>query len=121
MLMTALGWCVSLLVLAQTTGPHQGVFVMFFAGGFQSACLVAMAALLLRHADPQYRGRVMGCRILAIYGNLPGLLFFSPILEVFKYSLTASLYALTGIGLTIVIGYLWREHLWSRMALTNTR
>lgn len=121
MLMTGLGWCISLLVLAQTTGPHQGVFVMFFAGAFQSSCLVAMAALLLRHADPQYRGRVMGCRILAIYGNLPGLLLFSPILGVLQYSMTASLYALTGITLSLVIGYRWREHLWHSTALTNTR
>ena len=38
-----------------------------------------MAALLLRTSDEQFRGRIMGIRMLAIYGNVPGLLLSAPL------------------------------------------
>ncbi len=44
------------------------------AGFFQSFCMIPMAVLLLRVANPALRGRVMGVRMLAVYGMPIGLL-----------------------------------------------
>src|SRR5688572_31763141 len=51
-----------------------GIVVLVIAGFAQSMSQVPMSAILLRASDEQFRGRVMGIRMLAIYGNLPGLL-----------------------------------------------
>ena len=51
------------------------------AGFVQSFCMVPMAVLLLRVADPAFRGRVMGVRMLAVYGLPLGLLLSGPLVE----------------------------------------
>ena len=43
--------------------------------------MIPMAVLLLRVADPAFRGRVMGVRMLAVYGMPLGLLLSGPLVE----------------------------------------
>jgi hypothetical protein len=80
-----------------------------------------MAAILLRNADEKLRGRVMGIRMLAIYGNLPGLLISGPLISQFGYPLTATLYCATGLAFTLLITMRWRAHLWQLGAPANVR
>ena len=61
---------------------------------------VTMAALLLRTSDEQFRGRIMGIRMLAIYGNVPGLLLSAPLIAHIGYPATATLYCVFGVFLT---------------------
>ena len=51
-----------------------GEIVLFVAGFVQSFCMMPMAVMLLRVADPAFRGRVMGVRMLAVYGLPLGML-----------------------------------------------
>jgi hypothetical protein len=80
-----------------------------------------MVTMLLRASDAQFRGRVMGIRMLALYGNLPGLLLAGPLIARFGYPLTAALYCTLGIAFTVLIAVYWRAHLWRRDAAANER
>jgi Na+/melibiose symporter-like transporter len=101
--------------------PHLGEALLVVAGFAQSFCMVPMAVILLRTADPAYRGRVMGVRMLAVYGLPLGLLLSGPLIERIGFSLTGSLYSLVGIVFTLVITARWRRHLWHPGSPANTR
>ena len=90
-------------------------------GFAQSFCMVPMAVILLRTADPAFRGRVMGVRMLAVYGLPLGLLLRGPLIERIGFSLTGSLYSLVGIVFTLLIAVRWRAHLWHPAAAANMR
>jgi hypothetical protein len=77
--------------------------------------------ILLRTADPAFRGRVMGVRMLAVYGLPLGLLLSGPLIERIGFSLTGSLYSAVGIVFTLVIATRWHAHLWRPNAAANMR
>ena len=114
-------WYVALFVFAQMSNPVIGMFVLFFGGISQSAGLVPMYAILMRDTQPRFRGRVMGARVMAIYGNLPGLLIAGPLITNAGYQATASLYCVLGLCTTLLIGAIWRGDLWRISAPTNRR
>ncbi|MGH8707764.1 MAG: hypothetical protein ACREVD_06860, partial [Burkholderiales bacterium] len=69
--------------------------------------------------DQAMRGRVMGMRMLAIWGLPLGLLAAGPIIEQLGYAATVFLYASLGLAATLAIGYGWRRALWHRSAAAN--
>jgi hypothetical protein len=81
--------------------------------------MVPMAVILLKTADPAYRGRVMGVRMLAVYGLPLGMLLSGPLIEHIGFALTGSLYSLLGLGLAGLVAYCWREQLWHPEAAAN--
>jgi MFS family permease len=117
----SIGWYAMLLLFSQLENPALGLGALMLAGCAQSLSQVPMAAMLLRSADEQYRGRVMGIRMLAIYGNLPGLLLSGPLISHFGYPLTAAFYCFVGATLTIAMTAYWRAHLWRLDAAANRR
>ena len=98
-----------------------GMLVLVLAGIAHSAGIIPIAMILLRNSDVKFRGRIMGIRMLSIYGNLPGLLIFAPLVARFGYPITASAYCLFGIACTLLIAVHWRTQLWRRSAPANTR
>jgi predicted MFS family arabinose efflux permease len=119
MIVACAAWYSVLAVFAHVQTHIVGIFVLMFAGYAQSVSQIPMAAMLLRTSDEQLRGRVMGIRMLAIYGNLPGLLLSSPLISRFGYPATATLYCLFGITSMLLIVARWRTHLWRRDAPAN--
>lgn len=117
----SIGWYAMLLLFSQLENPALGLGALVLAGCAQSLSQVPMSAILLKSANEQFRGRVMGIRMLAIYGNLPGLLLSGPLIAHFGYPLTAALYCLIGITLTIAMTTRWRAHLWRLEAAANRR
>ena len=114
-------WYAMLLAFSRTHDPSGGFLFFMLAGFAQSVSQVPMAAILLRNSDPRFRGRVMGIRMLAIYGNVPGLLIAGPLIARFGYATAAMIYCATGITLTLLIVMRWRTHLWRRDAPVNIR
>jgi MFS family permease len=114
-------WHASLIVFAYATNLTSAVTVLFFTGAVQSLCLVPMAAILLRHSDERYRGRVVGVRMFAIYGFPVGLLAAGPIITQFGFLALTFLYCLAGIAFTGLIAWYWRAHVWRRNAIANRR
>ena len=58
--------------------------VLVVAGLRQSLSLVPMSVLLLHSAGERFRGRVMGVRMLAIYGVPIGLLIAGALIAAFR-------------------------------------
>lgn len=119
MIAACMVWYVLLLVFAHTPHPAAGIAVLLLAGGALSAGQVPMATVLLRTSEVRFRGRVMGIRMLAIYGNLPGLLLSGPLIAGFGYPATATLYCVIGLLFTVLIAARWRHDLWQRDAPAN--
>jgi MFS family permease len=117
----ALLWFACNLAFSWVETPHLGEALLFVSGFTQSLCMVPMAVILLRTADPAFRGRVMGVRMLAVYGLPMGLLLSGPLVEHLGFAVTGTLYSLFGIVATLVIASRWRDHLWSPLAAANLR
>jgi MFS family permease len=115
------GWYAMLLVFAHTPHAAAGIVVLILTGVVQSIGLIPMTAMLLRNSDVRYRGRVMGIRMLVLYGNLPGLLISAPLIARIGYPMTATLYCAIGLAFTLLIAVHWRAHLWRLGAPANAR
>jgi predicted MFS family arabinose efflux permease len=119
MVIFAVAWYASLMLFAQTTHPAAGIPILLLAGLSQSTGLVPMLAMLLRSAGTQMRGRIMGIRMLAIYGNIPGLLIAGPLIANFGYPVMATTFCVFGIVMTVLITARWNKELWRRDAPAN--
>lgn len=121
MLACAIAWFALNLAFSWIKTPFWGEVVLFVAGFVQSFCMIPMAVLLLRVTDAPFRGRVMGVRMLAVYGMPVGLLLSGPLIEHAGFAATGSLYSLLGIAFTLLIAVHWRRHLWHPSSAANVR
>jgi len=121
MLVASAGWFAATLVFGQTTTLAAGIPLLVLAGFVQSFCLTPLAAVMLRASEEGMLGRVMGMRMLAIWGLPLGLLTAGPIIEHLGYAPTALLYSTLGLAATFAIGYRGRRALWDRRAVANAR
>jgi MFS family permease len=121
MLLGCAAWYAALFAFAHIAHPVQGMAVLFLGGIAQAAALIPMTTLLMRDTEARFRGRVMGIRMLAIYGNLPGLLAAGPLIAAFGYPATATLYCTAGLVLALAIAAAWRRDLWRLGAPANRR
>lgn len=121
MIVCALLWFAGNLAFSWITVPLRGEAMLVVIGFVQSFCMVPMAVILLRTAEPAFRGRVMGVRMLAVYGLPLGMLLSGPLIEHVGFALTGTLFSLVGIGFTVLIASRWRRHLWHPEAAANTR
>jgi hypothetical protein len=112
-------WFAAILLFGQTTTLGLGLALLFVTGFVQSFCLTPLAAVMLRSSDEAMRGRVMGVRMLAIWGLPLGLLAAGPIIAYAGYAATTLLYSGLGLALTLAIGYRWRQALWHRSSAAN--
>jgi len=121
MIIFSMAWYAMLLVFARAPDPAIGIPVLVLTGFVQSLGMVPGTAMLLRNSAEQFRGRIMGIRMLALYGNLPGLLLSAPLIASIGYPNTATLYCAIGILFTVIIAARWRAQLWRLDAPANRR
>lgn len=119
MLWSAGLWFAATLLFGQTRTLSLGMALLFVAGLMQSFCLTPLAAIMLRSSDEAMRGRVMGVRMLAIWGLPLGLVAAGPLIDSIGYAATNLLYTGLGLATTIAVGWYWREALWRRSAAAN--
>ena len=112
-------WFPLLMVFAQTRDAWSGMAMMALAGFSQSFVMIPMSVILLRCAQERFRGRIMGVRILAVYGLPLGLLLSGPMIEWVGYTTTVTGYAIFGMICAGAIAWRWRQHLWPRDAAAN--
>ena len=115
------GWLLSLMLFVNTSHPAMGIPFLLLAGLSQGLSQIAMATMLIRNCDEKFRGRIMGIRMLAIYGNIPGLLLAGWLIPVIGYPLTGTLYAAVALILIVILTARWRAQLWRRDANANAR
>jgi MFS family permease len=91
-----------------------GLLALLLAGFAQNIAMIAMTVGLIAAAGDGFRSRVMGVRMLAVYGLPLGLLASGALIERVGYPATLSLSAALGLLFTIVIAVRWRASLWQR-------
>jgi len=114
-------WYTFMLLYACMPSFEAAWLVLFLAGCAHSTSQVPMTAVLLRNMDEHFRGRVMGIRMLMIYGNVPGLIIAGELIRKIGYTYTAAFYCLFGMSVAALIALYWRAHLWHPDAVMNTR
>ena len=119
MLLSGAFWFVAIILFGQIRSVGVGLALLFVTGFVQSFCLTPLAAVMLRASSEDMRGRVMGIRMLAIWGLPLGLLAAGPLIERLGYSATTLLYAGLGLAATFAIGMRWRRALWHHSAAAN--
>ncbi|MCZ6888552.1 MAG: MFS transporter [Gammaproteobacteria bacterium] len=105
-------WYAVLLVFAQADSKSSGLLLLPLVGFAQSLSMISMSVTLLIATLPEIRGRVMGVRMLAVYGLPIGLVVAGALVEQVGFPIQATLYAGLGLLMTAAIVYRWRDALW---------
>jgi len=92
-------WLGLVAALAFTGSFAQGVAVLVLIGFAQSLGMTSMGAVLLMVTAPAYRGRVMGVRMLAVYGNAVGLILGGALIEWMGVRFQMVAFAIAGLAL----------------------
>ncbi|WP_291853967.1 MFS transporter [Bradyrhizobium sp.] len=114
-------WYVTLLVFAQMQTMPTAIACLVVAGFSQSLAMISIAVILMRTASESFRGRVMGVRMMVIYGLPLGLLAAGSLIDEVGFATTATLYAAAGLALMLAIVLHWRADLWHAHAPANAR
>jgi predicted MFS family arabinose efflux permease len=114
-------WYAMLLVFAQIQTVPAAMACLMLAGFSQSLTMISIAVILMRSASEHFRGRVMGVRMMVIYGLPLGLLAAGSLIDLVGFAATATLYAASGLALMLVIVLHWRADLWHLHAPANAR
>lgn len=116
-----LAWYAVLLVFVEIRTMPVAMACLVLAGIAQSMSMISAAVILMRTASAHLRGRVMGVRMMVIYGLPPGLLAAGSLIDIIGYSATGSLYAAAGFIAMLAIAIRWRADLWPVTAPANAR
>ncbi len=119
MILAVLAWCVMVQVYVFMPSPVSAGIVLVLAGIAQNFCQVPLFAMLLRVSGEQYRGRVMGVRMMAIYGLPLGLLTAGALIERIGFPAMATGSCLFGLTATLAILAWWRDAIWPLTAEGN--
>ena len=92
-------WLGLVAALAFTGSFAHGMAVLALIGFAQSLGMTSMGAVLLMVTAPAYRGRVMGVRMLAVYGNAVGLILGGALIEWMGVRFQMVAFAIAGLAL----------------------
>jgi len=112
MILGIIAWYIALIVFGLQDTKWIGFGVLVIIGGLQSFAMIAMSVALLQITPERYRGRIMGVRMLAVYGLPLGLIATGALVELLGFSFTVSLYAVIGMLCTLLIFWRWRHEIW---------
>jgi len=102
MIINILLWFAFLAAFGQMESKLPGFVILLICGFFQSMAMVSMSVTLLYATATAYRGRVMGVRMLVVYGLPVGLLASAVLIEWLGFSGMAAVYC--GVGMLACIG-----------------
>jgi len=114
MLVNTVIWYALLLAFGYVPTMGPAVLTLLLAGLVQSMAMISMTGTLLAAAGDRFRARVMGVRMLAVYGMTLGLLASGALIERVGYSLTITAFGAVGLVFTLLIGIRWRDSMWQR-------
>ena len=113
-------WYGLLLGFGHLENMAAGLVTLFLAGFAQNVAMIAMTAVLLAAAGDGFRGRVMGVRMLAVYGLPLGLIGAGFLIDRIGYPSTITISAALGLLCTALIGLRWRASMWRRVPAAET-
>jgi MFS family permease len=121
MIGTTATWYVGLLVFAHMPSVPTAIVSLTLAGISQSMSMITIAVILMRTANERFRGRVMGVRMLTIYGLPFGLLAAGSLIDEVGFVATATLYVAAGLAMLAAVALHWRADLWHVHAPANAK
>ena len=107
MMVTMVSWYVSLILFAQTDSNLLGLPLLALIGASISFCMISMSVVLMTFAKIEMRGRVMGVRMLAVYGLPMGLVAGGWLIEQFGVPVAVTGYAVAGLVITVLSVLRW--------------
>ncbi|MGY3446179.1 MULTISPECIES: MFS transporter [unclassified Bradyrhizobium] len=116
-----LAWYAMLLVFVELRTMPVAMACLLLAGIAQSMSMISAAVMLMRNASAHLRGRVMGVRMMVIYGLPLGLLAAGSLIDLIGYTATGTLLAAAGFIAMLAIALHWRADLWPVHAPANAR
>ena len=99
LLFVVVAWHASMIVFSASGSFPLSLAILIFSGMAFSATLVLILTLLLRTALPEYRGRIMGLRVVAIYAHSFGSLNSGAMAGAWGAPAAAGINAVVGIAL----------------------
>lgn len=111
MLYTASLWYLMLLFFSQMQSIPAAMACLTLAGIVQSMSMIAIAVILMQTAGERFRGRVMGVRMLTIYGLPIGLMAAGSLIDAVGFAATAMIYVAIGLSMLVAIALHWRASL----------
>ena len=105
-------WYTVLLGFGHVGNLRAGLLALLLAGFVQNVAMISMTTSLLTAAGERFRGRVMGVRMLAVYGLPLGLIGSGALIDLIGYPLTISTLSVVGLVFTLLIGIRWRASMW---------
>ena len=99
MVVAVVAWHASMVVFSASQSFALSMFILVFTGMAFSSSLVLILTVLLRTALPEFRGRIMGLRVLAIYAHTFGTLTSGGMAGVWGAAVAANINAAVGIAL----------------------
>jgi MFS family permease len=121
MIAATMAWYAALLLFVQTQTMPSAIVCLLLTGFCQSLSMISVAVILMRAASEHFRGRVMGVRMMVIYGLPFGLLAAGSLIEEIGFAATGTLYAAVGLVMMLAIALHWRADLWPVHAPANAR
>jgi predicted MFS family arabinose efflux permease len=109
MFASILAWFGVIFIFGRIEGEVAGMVALFAIGATQGSAMVSMSVALLRTVEPRFRGRVMGVRMLVVYGLPLGLIAASVLIDSYGLAAMTSAYTLVGVVLTAFIGIKCRD------------
>jgi len=97
MLITMVVWYLFLILFAQTDSNAVGLPLLALIGASISICMISMSVVLMTFTKFEMRGRVMGIRMLAVYGLPMGLVIGGWLIEQYGVPVTITGYAIVGL------------------------
>jgi len=105
-LLSVIGWHSTMLFFAMSTNFYLSVAILVFTGIMFSSSLVLVLTVLMKTGRPEFRGRIMGLRTLAIYAHAFGSLGAGGLAEVLGAPTTAVLSGVGGISMIVLLAIL---------------
>ena len=113
MLLCIVAWYALAFVFALQDAKWPGFWFLVAAGVAQTMGMIALSVILLNVTPERFRGRVMGVRILAVYGLPLGLLGYGVLIDWFGFLAAASTCTLASIAVVAAVGWRWRREIWT--------
>lgn len=113
-------WHFLIMFLGMVSNPMLGASVIFCIGISYTIVIVSLSILIINETPPEFRGRIYGIRMLAVFGLPVGLLSGGFVIENYGVEFALSVFGAVGILLTIAI-YSRCLHLWNITSSVNQR
>ena len=102
-ILAVVGWHGTMIVFATSTNFYLSLGILMVTGMMFSSTLVLILTVLMKTAQPEFRGRIMGLRTLAIYAHAFGSLGAGAVAGVLGAPATAAISGVIGIIMVIIL------------------